>query len=539
MADSNISAAVLAVYLLALLALGWAGYRRSSSDEEDYFLAGRQQNWWVTALSIMATYFSAFAMLGAPGMVYREGVAFALISLNPPVGGAAIYLLGSRIWRLGRAARHVTPADLVCSYYGDTRVLRLLMVLTAFLWVIPYIMMQIQAGGVVWGKLFPGEHSFETGAVLLAGVTMFYVLVGGMRSVAWSDVLQGVLLMGGMLLGGLTVLVLSGGVAALGESLLSLPTASLTLPGTTGSWPWPKILTVCLFAPLAGILQPAQWMRLYAARGPVALRRSALCFSLGLPPCFLFGTMLVGLGGQVLYPLVFDPAGGVQPAAAVGGYDDIFVLILRDQLPLLLGGAGVFLGSLVLVAIMAASMSTADSSLHALSAVVVRDLYGRFARPEASGRERLAVGRLVILITTVVALGLVIHAKSLERAGESSEVLKMLVAMGLVAVAFTTQLLPMAVDLLFVRRGTRGGAIAGLCVGLFAALLFGPLWSLLFGSVPWVVQDLKRLAPMDASAWALFWNVPGLRRSELLFASRRGEPQSRDRKPPVPQPIWL
>ena len=192
MASPLLSAAVLAFYLVALLVLGWMGYQRSRAGEEDYYLAGRQQNWWVTALSIMATYFSAFAMLGAPGMVY------------PPVGGLAIYLLGARIWKIGRAKGHVTPADLICDYYGSQVALRLLVALTAFLWVIPYIMMQIQAGGVVWAKLFPGEGAFELGAVLLAIVTVAYVLIGGMRSVAWSDVLQGVLMMGGMLLGGRT-----------------------------------------------------------------------------------------------------------------------------------------------------------------------------------------------------------------------------------------------------------------------------------------------------------------------------------------------
>ena len=80
--DNNLAVSVLGLYLLALAVLGWIGYRRGANDEEDYFLAGRTQNWWVTSISIMATFFSAFALLGAPGMVYREGVAFALFSLN-------------------------------------------------------------------------------------------------------------------------------------------------------------------------------------------------------------------------------------------------------------------------------------------------------------------------------------------------------------------------------------------------------------------------------------------------------------------------
>ena len=82
---------VVGLYLLMLLVFGYLGYRRSVSNEEDYYLAGRSQGWTVTSLTIMATFFSSFALLGAPGMVYRDGVVFALFSLNVPVAGAAIY----------------------------------------------------------------------------------------------------------------------------------------------------------------------------------------------------------------------------------------------------------------------------------------------------------------------------------------------------------------------------------------------------------------------------------------------------------------
>ena len=102
---------ILGAYLAVLLLLGWVGYRRSSAGEEDYYLAGRQQTWIVSSLSIMSTFFSSFALLGAPGMVYREGVVFALFSLNVPLAGLAIYLLGVRIWRVGRVKGYVTPAD--------------------------------------------------------------------------------------------------------------------------------------------------------------------------------------------------------------------------------------------------------------------------------------------------------------------------------------------------------------------------------------------------------------------------------------------
>ena len=96
---SLIPTTVLVLYLTMLLVFGIVGYRRSKDDETDYYLAGRSQGWVVSALTIMATFFSSFALLGAPGMVYRDGAVFALFSLNVPVAGAAVYIVGSRIRR--------------------------------------------------------------------------------------------------------------------------------------------------------------------------------------------------------------------------------------------------------------------------------------------------------------------------------------------------------------------------------------------------------------------------------------------------------
>ena len=177
----------LAGYLLFLLGIGLWGFSKRQAGEEDYYLAGRGQGWMLSSLTIMATFFSSAAMLGAPGMVYKEGVVFALFALNVPLSGAMIYVLGNRIRKLGRTHGHVTPADLICSHYGSPVALRCLVALIGFLYAVPYVVIQIQAGGIISSQLFGGEHAFEIGACLLSLVTMLYIMIGGMRSVAWTD----------------------------------------------------------------------------------------------------------------------------------------------------------------------------------------------------------------------------------------------------------------------------------------------------------------------------------------------------------------
>jgi SSS family solute:Na+ symporter len=514
----NVPHVILGLYLLLLLALGILGYRRRQGEsEEDYYLAGRGQGWVVSSLTIMATFFSSFALLGAPGMVYRDGVVFALFSLNVPVAGVAIYLLGSRIRRIGRDKGYLTPADMIADHYDSPAALRLLVALVGLLYAVPYVVIQIQAGGILSQQLFPGTDAFEIGACLLAAITMVYVVVGGMRSVAWTDVLQGGLLVGGMLLAGIAAVGVLGGPGPFFEAVAKLPPKSLSAPGTTGRWTPELLFTASLFASLGSMIQPAQWMRFYAARSNEVLRRSALIFAAVLTLCFFFGVMLVGLGGQVLYPLVDDAGeyrttdtGAVLPhpdvGATPGEFDQILVVVLKNHLPELMGPAGVILATLVLVAIMAAAMSTADSNLHALSALITHDVYDQFVRPQASQRERTWVGRALIAAVTVLALILVIVARRSD-----SNPLGMIVILGLLAIAFSTQLLPMTVDMLFLQWGTREGAIVGLITGLATIFLLSPFWSMVAGDAfGGVLGSMKKM--IDIGAWGLLFNV-------LVFAA--------------------
>ena len=504
---------VLGLYLCVLLVFGIQGYRqRQGESEEDYYLAGRSQGWVVSVLTIMATFFSSFALLGAPGMVYRDGVVFALFSLNVPVAGAAIYLLGARIRKIGRDHGYITPADMIAAHYQSPVGLRLLVALVGLLYAVPYVVMQIQAGGILSQQLFPGRDAFEIGASVLALIAMIYIMVGGMRSVAWTDVVQGGLLVGGMLLAGVAVVWVLGGPGPFFQAVAQLPPRSLSAPGTSGRWTPEILFTASLFASLGSIIQPAQWMRFYAARSAQVLRRSALIFAAVLTLCFFFGVMLVGLGGQVLYPLTdangiyhLDELGRVLPHPDVGQtageFDQILVVVLKNPLPELFGSFGAILAALVLVAIMAAAMSTADSNLHALSALLTHDIYDQFIRPQASQRERTWIGRLLIAIVTSLALFLVILARQSEH-----NPLGMIVVLGLLAIAFSTQLLPLTVDMLYLRQGTREGAIAGLVVGLLTIFLLSPFFPMLAGdSLKDLLGTMK--AMIDTGAWGLCFNV--------------------------------
>ncbi len=477
----------LGVYLCMLLVLGLYGYLKSRLTEEDYYLAGRQQGFIITALTIMATFFSSSAILGVPGFIYKEGVAFLVFALNLPIAGGAVYILGSRMSRLGRAKGYVTPGDMVADYYDNSSIVRILVALCGFLYVVPYVVIQIRAGGHLAQQMFPDASTasilglqfdvFAIGATVLSAVMMIYILVGGMRSVALADVIQGFVLLTGMLVAGYAAVSALGGMSSYSAKVSQLPPEVLSLPGATGRYTAWSLMTICVFAALASMIQPAQWMRYYAARSVRTLKRSALIFSIVLPACYLLGVMPVGLGARVLYPP--HMAGGeLTPHEEVGRWDQALITVLREHGMDVLGPAGPAIVAVIMIAILAASMSTADSNLHALSAVLTRDVYDRFVRPKASQRERAWVGRIVIVIGSLLALWLVQVG---ERNKEFAP-LKMIVEMQFVAMAFSCQLLPIVIDMLFLRRGTRAGAIAGMTAGLAVVMLFTPAPGLLLGA---------------------------------------------------------
>jgi SSS family solute:Na+ symporter len=211
------------------------------------------------------------------------------------------------------------------------------------------------------------------------------------------------------------------------------------------------------------------------------LRRTAIAFSTILPICFIFGVFLVGLGGRTLYPMLADgslPVGLTNP-------DQIVVRVIQDLFPELLGTVGVILVSLILVAVMAASMSTADSNLHALSAVATRDVYHQL-RPKAGEKERTWFGRAVIVIATLAAAGI-------TYVGSGTNLLDTIAAFFFLAMAFSAQLLPITIDLIFLRRGTKAGAVAGLIAGMIVVFLFPPLGALLFGEGSALVSGTGKL----------------------------------------------
>ncbi|MEA2062326.1 MAG: sodium:solute symporter family protein [Gemmatimonadota bacterium] len=465
---------VISLYLCITFSIGIFAWWRGRVTADDFYISARSQGYLVTALAIMATFFSSFAMLGAPAKLYQGGIGFVFFMLNVPICGALIWIIGKPLWALGKRNGYITPSDLVADYFSSDT-LRVLLALLGFIYIIPYAVLQFKGGGYLFevitrssdvhlgfftltgGKISFGPFTTSThvfGALFLASITMIYTILGGMRAVCWTDVFQGGLLVVGMLVGGIITIYLLGGLTGLFEQAAAFrdpanPGASfITLPGPAGLFPVPMIFSFVLVASFGTMASPSQWMRYYSAKGPDALRKSMIIFAVVLTACYFFGTAFIGLGGRVLFPELAKP-------------DTVYLMILEKYVPLVLA-------SFFVTTIMAAAMSTANGNLHALSALLTRDIYQRFLRPggRAGQKELVWVGRTVIAVASVFALWIALLPN-----------LGMIFTIGMLAMAVSMQMFPSLIGPLWWKGATRAGTVWGIILGMFALLVaFQPSW---------------------------------------------------------------
>ena len=222
------------IWLTAFVSLYWAyclfwGFKgaRAAKTSTDYFLAGRSISVWVFVLAATATSFSGWTFVGHPGKIFTDGLPYAFASfyaLTIPFTGV---LFLRRQWVLGKAYNYITPGEMYSDYYGGNA-MRLLTVLVAFLFSVPYLGVQLQASGSLFNILSDGFISVNTGMFALTAVVVIYVASGGLKSVAYVDCAQAILLAVGIAILGGVALLYSGGWSGFTSGLANIVSADVS-----------------------------------------------------------------------------------------------------------------------------------------------------------------------------------------------------------------------------------------------------------------------------------------------------------------------
>ena len=383
MSDLVIILAILALYLCVSIAIGL--YGRSKEDSaEDYFVASRKINPWVLFCTLAATNFSAFFFLGFAGASYRAGWGFyGIMAMGTSLVGLSILLLGIPIHKLGKEKGYITPPELIA---GETNSKYLGWIYGAVLviFTLPYLATQPMGAGILLETLSGGKIPYFTGALLLTCVMIIYLVLGGMKSSAMTDVFQGVLMFFILLtfVIGFFIHDEVGGFSEAGQSLWDNKPEKFV---REGNFTWEIIFSYTILWPITVPMFPQLFSRFYIAENDKAIRTAAWLYPTVVPILFLF-PVIIGVYGNIVD---FD-----EPLTRTES-DNILPLVLTEYAPL-------WAGAIVCIGAIAAFMSTADSQILAMSSIITKD--GLPAVTEIKEENEKQIGRILIIILAIIGL---------------------------------------------------------------------------------------------------------------------------------------
>ena len=388
--------AVIIVYIGSLLLFGWYGYRsRRGNTLNDFYLAGSGFGVLVLLLTLYATQFSGNTFFGFTGMTYRIGFSW-IMSVYFMLSIIAFYLVYAlRLRALSGRHNFITPVDYL-SHRFRSKTLNLLAALVMILALGNFLLAQLMAMGRAMQGMTGGnpDAAYSYGVVALALIMVIYGTLGGLRAVAWTDVLQGTVLFVGFLLLISALVMKFGPLSAATTAILDSPDAhKVLLPDAGRMREW---LSYILIIGMGGALYPQAIQRIYAARSEKVLRQSLAVMAF-LP---FISTLVAVIAG--IYAIAYIPGlDGVQTDEILAR---IFRLLQQDSV------FGYWLVVILFAAVISAMMSTADSALLTISSMITKDIYGEYFRRSASQAELTRAGKLcswafiVVLVWLAIAL---------------------------------------------------------------------------------------------------------------------------------------
>ena len=431
----NTELLVFIAYFLFMLGIGLVFFFKSKGGgEKDYFLGGRKMGAWVSALSAGASDMSAWVLMGLPASVYAAGMGQTWIAIGLAIGYALSWIFEApRLRRFSIAAKDsiTIPQYLTNRFLSRSKLLQLLCALIFLVAYTIYAASSIKA----CGTLFHTVMNIDAGKAMYiaAFIIVAYTFLGGFSAVCWTDFFQGLLMLAALLIAPIFALSLINS-GAMGQAA-PLPDGYFRFATS-----WQDIVSGLGWG-LGYFGMPHIIIRFMSIKSEKELRKSSV----------------IGITWTIII-LVMSVVAGVVGRAFLGEISDsstVFITMVRKIFPALVSG-------LLLSAILSAAMSTADSQLLASASAFASDVYKPLLRKNASDREMLWAGRIVVLIIALVALFIASNPNSGTIMGLVEN------AWGVFGAAFG----PVILLSLFWKRLTFAGAAAGIIAGAGVDILW-------------------------------------------------------------------
>jgi SSS family solute:Na+ symporter len=464
---------VFALVLYVIVGAGVAVLARGGVGRgmAEYFLWNRSMGGFLGALSYSATTYSAFMLVGLAGLTYAGGVGALGFEMVYFSGLVLVAFFGPRFLLAGKKFGYVTPSEMLGDRYGS-RGVAVVAALASCVFLIPYSAVQLAGIGYLLSGVTDGGISFTAGTLVATALAVTFALVAGIRSVAWTDALQVLIMLITATVAVLLVVSSLGGFGELFGRVAEEHPGALSVPGG-GFFSFSVFLGLTLPWFFFSLSNPQVSQRLFMVGTMRNLRRMLLGF-LVIGFVYTLVAVLWGFAALVRFPDL-DSGDLATPS-----------LLASDLVPPVVG-------VIVIVGILAAAISTIDSILLTLSSMVARDVYGN--SPGGADEDRqLLVGKLVIPIIAVLALLF---------AGLQLDLIAVLAVSSSAGLLVTV---PAIIGAFFWRRGTAAGVLTSIILsGLLVAYLeitqtrlldqASGIWGLLAAVVLYVGVSLLTTAP--------------------------------------------
>ncbi|WP_174614506.1 sodium:solute symporter family protein [Virgibacillus ihumii] len=380
---------IMVAYGLLMLGIGLVTYLRNKNireSNEEYYLGGKGLSVMVLFFTFYATQYSGNTIIGYAPQGYRMGFEW-LQSITFMILVIVGYLLfAPRLYVLSRKHNFITPTDWLAKRFRSKGITILGSILMLY-GLGNYLLEQLVAVGQGVSGLTGGTIPYQIGVVFFIVIMLIYSWLGGMRSVAYTDTMQGVALLIGVFVLVIGSIIYFGGLPSATDYMEAFAPEKLGVPEMDGIVGWFSMLSLVT---IGAAIYPHAIQRIFAAKSEDTLKKSLIGMS--WMPFLTTGVIfLVGIIGLNAFPGME----GMEAEKLVGMMANVIAsesLIFYWAMILLFGG------------IIAAIISTADSVLLTFSSVISKDLYSRFINPKASEHQQILVGKIV----GIIAVGLLL-----------------------------------------------------------------------------------------------------------------------------------
>lgn len=448
------------LYALIILGIGIWGFLKSKSTK-DYFLGGRQLGSWTTAISAQASDMSGWLLMGLPGSVLVGGMTQSWVAIGLFIGTYLNWLIvAKRLRKMSYAAGDAItiPEYLQKRFFTKSPVVRLVCAVIIFSFFLIYTASAFRGGAKLFEFVFDIEYtkSLTIGALIIIS----YTFLGGFLAVCWTDLIQGMLMFAALVVVPIAVMFKVPDLGNAFQNALSETTAICGNQITEYYWsfihaPDGKLAITTIVSGLAWGLgyfgMPHILVRFMAIKSSDMIKKSRRIAVIWVFVTLAAAVLVGGLGMMFLHSP--ENAELLAEFNELGDKEKIFMFLSSSLLPALIVG-------IILSAILAAIMSTADSQLLVTASAVTNDMFKIFNK-NASEKTLMWISRGTIIVVAVVAYVIALDEKS--------------TVMGLVSYAWAglgASFGPVMLLSLFWKRMTMPGAVAGIITGGAAVIVW-------------------------------------------------------------------